>query len=622
MQRAWLFWLLALGIAAGAFGYRMAEADAVALDGGMRITEFDTVRRLARLHELDRSQDYPVVEALDGAPAGSVSHWTLPMDWFIRGLDPLVRGFFPAARPYEAGACLAGPLLAALSVLLLAAGARALAGPGLGLLAALFYAASYSVVNVSWFGNGDHQNLQHAAVVAAVFAWLVGLERARPAWGLCSGLALGLATWISTESQLVLFILAATHGVLMLRRDPREDATLRRLGLAWVAGNLATLAVGFACENRSVAAFHWDQISWFQLMPVAVFGVFLLVTPHVPGGRLRAAVAGVVALAAVALPFAVSADLRATMAAELANFSEVNTWLQAQVSEYRSALLTPTGWSLLPLAERFSWAIFLLPLALVGVAAANGRTLACRSSIVALAGATFVLAIWEVKLAHLFAILWPLCLVLGARAGWALVPERVRPPAGVAEAGLTTVVAALALTSLPDRPSQVRSNDDAWLFESCAAVMPHLAEHRGTVLAPWGHGAHLMYYAGAPVVASGYHRNLAGILDHLRILASTPDEDGAMREMMRARGVRYLIVWHSRLWLEEAQNILWSDERFAVREADGRLRYTDLAERTLFWRLRQGQDVPGFLRIGKSPAMVGNNRESLVPAFQLFAVRP
>ena len=116
------------------------------------------------------------------APVGSITHWTLPMDAVIRALDPVGRALAPQARRYEGGALLAGPVLAAASLLAVLVGTRLLLGAGAALLAGGFYAFSFSVVNVSWLGNGDHQNLQHLCLVVFAFAALLQIESRPPAW--------------------------------------------------------------------------------------------------------------------------------------------------------------------------------------------------------------------------------------------------------------------------------------------------------------------------------------------------------------------------------------------------------------------------------------------------------
>ena len=62
---------------------------------------------------------------------------------------------------------------------------------------------------------------------------------------------------------------------------------------------------------------------------------------------------------------------------------------------------------------------------------------------------------------------------------------------------------------------------------------------RQTVLGIWEVGAHLLYYSDKPVVASGYHRNLDGIRDAYRFLASPSPE--LCDQILAARQVRWIV---------------------------------------------------------------------------------
>src|SRR5690606_17871659 len=124
------------------------------------------------LEALDAADTYPIVETHDGWPAGTMLHWTRPMDAVIRGLDPLVSWLLPSERGHEAGAVLAGPLLAAAAVVLFVFLATRLLGAWAALVAGALYALSYSFVNTSLLGNGDHQTLQQLAAVVAVLGLL------------------------------------------------------------------------------------------------------------------------------------------------------------------------------------------------------------------------------------------------------------------------------------------------------------------------------------------------------------------------------------------------------------------------------------------------------------------
>ena len=613
-QRPAVFWGLVALLALAGTILRVSDADHVATPDGIALSDIDTARRLARLNALDASETYPVVETHDGAPDGTTIHWTLPMDWCIRALDPIASTFYPRAKPYEAGACLAGPVLAALSLILFAWGMRRWLGAGAALVAAAFYAFSYSTVNVSWFGNGDHQNLQHLMLLVALFPFLHavhGLRSTRSA--ITSGAALGFAIWISTESQLLFLVFAITLGTVLLVRREERDALIA-WSIPWTLGLLAMILLGTAIEQESMAAFEWDQVSWFQAYPVVVFGVFLVLARVLPakfaviGGEILAIALGLIVLLAVP-------SLGAAFEREMATFDVVNRWLQVQVSEYRPALETGAGWSIAPLLDRFSYLILALPVLLITAAFCRGTSVTARITVIAFALGAFSLALWEVKLGHLFAMIWPIAIPLGARG----LHDRLRPDTTISTTAGTVTFAVVLLAAVLSLPS-ARSSDarnvavDRATLELADSLRNLQSQKPGTVLAPWSLGGMLMYYADAPVVATGYHRNLAGIHDHLKAFTARPDAP-SLRELLTERQVRYVVVWYDRRWLWEAPQVLGTDDEFA-RMPDGNLEFLPRAQETLYWRLRYGK-VSGFREVARS-AMSIQMGAGPEPIFRVF----
>jgi hypothetical protein len=158
------------------------------------------------------------------------------------------------------------------------------------------------------------------------------------------------------------------------------------------------------------------------------------------------------------------------------------------------------------------------------------------------------LSLLEIKLAHLFCAAYPLLLVLGG--GWWI--SRLAPLLGVRRRALEVAAAALILGvfsthadvlapagAVAQRALDLRPRQElvAALRELARRAPP--AEGRVAALGMWELGAHLMYYGGVPVVASGYHRNLDGIRDSFRALTGSTE---AAMAVLRQRRVRWL-VW-------------------------------------------------------------------------------
>ena len=601
-----VFWLAAVLVLATTLFVRW-DAAFVVQDSGLALFDPDTQRRLVRLHQIDASQTYPVVERLDGFPEGSISHWTLPMDWFLRALDPLARPFFEGARRYEAGAALAGPLLSLLSVAVMLLGCRCLFGPGAALLAAAFYGLAYSMVNIGWLGNGDHQNLQHLLLCVAWLLWLVR------AWPAASGAALGLAVWVSTESQLMFYVFALL--IFVRACIDREEADRRaKQDFVWVVGLLLAMLVGHVLEHRGdFLAFEIDKISWFQLYQVFVFALFCALRLKV--ACLRAPwLAWVAAVALGALPL-LATGLGEAIGARVDAFASVNIWLQSEVSEFRSALIGPSGgFGLGPLLARESWLIAALPVLLAGVLWGNVLDWSRRVSLLVTACATFALEIWEAKLGHLFAMVFPLVIVAGAagvRERWL---SRATPHLRWVFAAFAIV---MAMMSLPPAPSRTLIPRDYKVgYEMAGKLRRHGADGRSAVLAPWDQGAFLMYVAELPVLASAYHRNFAGLCDAYRIWLS--EDDAEAHRLLKARQVGYVIAYFDRPMLVNAAKVLG---RPALAEkVAGRYRFEPAAKRTLFWRLRRDASVPGFRHLFDGPKIDYHDPPGSGPLYRVWRV--
>jgi len=599
---------------------------------GLAVHDLDTMRRLARLSAIDRSDHYPIVEPKDGWPAGTTLHWTLPMDWVIRGLDPLARAIFPGARPHEAGAVLAGPVLAAAAVSLFAWLAMHLLGPWPGFVAAALYALWYPFVNTSLLGNGDHQTLQQAAGVVAVLGLLRavrtavaggGGSRAAAAWAAAAGAALGFAVWVSTELMLLFYAVAA--ALVLLASWPWRERSTRAAGRSlpwpWSVGVLVVVALGHLVEHGDdLSALRWDSVSWFQIWQVAVFAGFAASLRLLGDGGRPGAVVGLggAALALGCTPLLV-AGVRDALSVQLQQAREVSVWLHSEVSEFRSLCFDGTAHGLggcvtagaRALFQRDGPLAFALPLALLALPwSALGAGVAGLLGVIGLL--TAGLYAFEVKLGHLFALVCPLTLV----AGWmAMLPSWRGPARGLA--GVVAAAAAVVVLAwgLPGPlPESVRNNDLV-VREVCAK----LAARRGAndaghgVLAPWDMGAPLMYLADVGVVASGYHRNLEGIRDGFRFWLTDVADRAAAMAILQRRRVRWVVAWYDRLFLKGGAETIGREPLRTDREL------LPQAARTMFWQLRYGSP-PGFRLVEDGPLIRLHGSREPEPIYRLWEV--
>ena len=577
------------------------------------IYDSDTLRRLVRLDVIDVGGAYPVRELLDGFPVGSVSHWTLPMDWVIRALDPMVSWIFPVESGYEAGAILTGPLLALLSTLVLMLGCRRIFGPSAALVAGLIHAGAYSVVNVSMLGNGDHQNLQHLCVLAGLMGLWVAIHENKESRGLGAGAALGLAIWVSAESMTIFYLLAASLFVLVAwpAGEGLREAR-RRLVWRWSTGLLAVMLLGHLAEHvGDLSAFHWDVLSLFQIYQVAVFALFAgFLSVLSAAGWVRVMAVAAMSLMVGLVPILVSDGLRGAIALQFEQVADLNVWLQNEVSEYRSLWSEGFG----AMIERDSFLIIALPLFLMGLIASRALGAPLRSSILLMALATFGLELWEVKLGHLFAMTFPVAVV----GGYLGLRERFRPsPGGYWGDWLAVVVAVFAVAlSLPSSRDPVLFESDRATRQICKELRQRsedLGWSERSVLAPWDMGAEIMYRARLPVVASGYHRNIEGIRDGYRVFLAGRDQREEAQTIIDDRKVGWVVAWYSRdPFLEVAPLTIGRPSMGNVGE------FTAAAKESLFWQLRYQGRVPG-LRLYKDGPVVqlSTGKE---PMYRIFEV--
>jgi hypothetical protein len=572
----------------------------VELDGQLWIHDADTVRRLVRLEAIDASDTYPVVEPMDGFPKGTVIHWTLPMDWALRTLNPIGKWFYPNARGYEAGAIIAGPALGLAAVLLMIVAGVRLFGAFAGLAIATFYAFAYGGVQSSRLGVGDHQTLQQLALLGTALAFIAFLKRRST--GLATWLAgalLGLAVWVSTESMLFVYLWSFVAVLHMLLAE--DERTAWRQQLQASIGFVVVVAIGHLVEQRhALLAFELDKISTLQLYQAAVLLVFVSLVRALPlrsrGQRVFTAAGCATALGLALLPKALD---------QFEAFAEINVWLQEEIVEFQG-LFTGLGpfVGLTKAIGTESPLLLALPLFVFGLLVNKRMTHDLRITLAVMTVATFALEAWEVKLAHFFSIFFPIVMVCGSQPLF----DRIAGRFGQAKAKLAAVTGAVVLVvcALMSMPAPYSQGSGPMIERGWRQVCNRLAVHSGgnkdgAVLAPWDRGAHIMYYAGLPVLASGYHRNIDGILAGNRVYLSTKAKRAEVMRVLRERRVRWIVADYQMLFLLTAPKTLGRPA--LAHWQPGGLTFHEEAGHTFFWELRYAQQVPGLRLVEEGPAI-------------------
>lgn len=540
----------------------------------LQLSDPDTLRRLVRLgHLVDANTPYPYRDPADGwyadpARRGTVLHWTLPMDAVILALDPLVAPLHPAARRFEAGAAWSGPVLGVFAAVAYYLLAEPWLGAGGAFLAALLSTLSWSWLVIGVFGSGDHASLQLLCAVPAVLGLLALLAgRGGTRLAMLTGGALGLGLWVSAETSVVFYVMAVAAAASLAVGSLEERRVLARRHLEWAAAALVVAALGDRMEHPGAGStFEWDKISGFQLHQLLVFLLFAAVAlagltrPGKVANRAAPPLAAGIALLAGLAPFALSPAYRAALGDQFAQARAVNLWTQSEVADYASLFSVEGFFVPNPAWERFSWLILAFPLCLLAAAFGRRETPAVRLGLALTTTGLFGLTCYEMKLGHFFMIVYAVVLVLGG--GWLITCAATRlglSPTGMCRLGGAAAVGLFLLLSHPvvgvsmaralagDRdPVKIRRWTEAGDYNPLIRELQQLPTGEGprqAVLTLWSLGAYILYYTRHPVVASGYHRNLAGIRDAYRVFtARLPEDLDALTMILRDRGVRWLVT--------------------------------------------------------------------------------
>jgi hypothetical protein len=229
-------------------------------------------------------------------------------------------------------------------------------------------------------------------------------------------------------------------------------------------------------------------------------------------------------------------------------FGNANRWTQNAVNEYRAMFVAFGTFFPLLGVQLLSWPILAIPVWFLGCGLNRRSRLLHRAPVFAMALGLFGFACLEMKVSHLFVILYPWVLITGGAwcverfGAWMVIGAKPRKVICGA-LGLGAVV--VLFFGLP--PRQETLNAFQLDVRDLAEKLVELQEDNGddemrSVLAYWHWGAKLMYYGRVPMVASGYHRNLAGIEDSYRVLVARSWEE--CEPILRARKVRWILsVW-------------------------------------------------------------------------------
>jgi hypothetical protein len=237
-----------LPLAWGAFTW---NRDAVFAAGGIHFADGDCHARMTRVRLIEEEGLGPIRHhSWENFPDGTTPHTTMPMDALVAGLSAILSPWQP--RHLELAGAWVAPLLGMATIGVLIVWGFSTGSPGWP-FAPLMAAASPIVAHGFQVGRPDHQALLVLLVTIALAAeWWIWHTR-RPAAGIVSAVAWGVALWVSLFEPLVLMSL-----VLAARLVWRREA----FGIAPAVVFGAILAGALAIDGWRAAAFHPAFADW------------------------------------------------------------------------------------------------------------------------------------------------------------------------------------------------------------------------------------------------------------------------------------------------------------------------------------------------------------------------
>src|SRR5205807_8790809 len=152
--------------------------------------------------------------SFENFPAGTVPHTTAPLDYLIVALAAALKPF--TVRALDLAGAIISPLLGLMGGWFLWWWARRSRLRYRGALL-LLYALSPILVHGTELGRPDHQSLLILLLVIAVCAeWRLRREPSTP-WSAISGIAWGLAIWVSAYEPVILLLLILLLGAVQDR---------------------------------------------------------------------------------------------------------------------------------------------------------------------------------------------------------------------------------------------------------------------------------------------------------------------------------------------------------------------------------------------------------------------
>lgn len=537
---AWLI-LLAVWVAAAVVLLLRAQVQPTPLFG-----DADDAMRIIEATDLLNGQawqDYS--QYRDNTPYGAVMHWSRLIDAPILVIMAIVTPIAGAAAPRVAG--MIWPILLLLPMLALSLAVTRRLVPATDLATPLVLPLVSIVLLVEFIpGRVDHHNVQ--IILCLVMALCLLLARERVAGGMIAGIAAATSLAIGMETLPVLAVVTTALVVLWTGDATRYWRTVVGYGAGCAVTSLAHFLLATAPENYIVAAC--DALSIVYVVP-AMIGGGLLAGGAWYGQRLRTPVArlammaalGMIAVGVTALlfPQCLSGPYAGVKAAMPHYFDDIG---EALPLLQRTAADPAIGIS-------FALAVLVaIPVTALRVWQEAGERRTDWAIILALLVVSAIVMMLQIRGARIAA---PFAI---PAAAWMISEARRRylakgsPGTALRLVGTWLLFAGVAhyAVVVTIAPSQVIRAGEALALDegtrrlSCVdddAYKKLSALPQGGVMVPFRLGPHVLVNTDHSVVATGFHRNVQGMLATEAFFAG--DEDEA-RRIASERELNYVVL--------------------------------------------------------------------------------
>jgi hypothetical protein len=240
---------------------RCANYQDVFVAGNVYFTDADCYARMTRARMCEKKPGLIIRHHdFENFPGGTTPHTTAPLDYLILALSTLLKPF--TTHAFDLAGALISPLLSLLAGWFLWWWSRRMKFR-YGWVMLILYAISPILVHGAELGRPDHQSLLMLLVTIAICAEWRLRHDPTAGWSALSGIAWGLAIWVSAYEPLLLFMLVI---VLLLVLDILENrrsllAKYRRPG--WICF-VFIIAIALLIERRIPSFSIFDSGEIFK----------------------------------------------------------------------------------------------------------------------------------------------------------------------------------------------------------------------------------------------------------------------------------------------------------------------------------------------------------------------